>query len=83
MRYRILAACDVAPHWHPEDQHITVIAGDVSIGLGDRFSVDLLRAVKAGSYASIPRKHPHFTRYAAGSVVQIHGIGSLVINYFE
>jgi quercetin dioxygenase-like cupin family protein len=83
MRYRTLIACDVPAHWHPEDEHVTVIAGEVSLGFGEKFLVEALRQLAAGSYALIPRKQPHFTRYAAGSVVQVHGIGPLVVNYLE
>ena len=83
MRYRILVACDVAPHWHPEDEHATVIAGELSLGLGEKFIAEALRPLKAGSYALIPRGQPHFTRYAAGTIVQVHGIGPLVINYLK
>ena len=83
MRYRILVACDVAPHWHPEDEHATVIAGELSLGLGDNFVAEALQTLKAGSYALIPRGQPHFTRYAAGTVVQVHGIGPLVVKYLE
>ena len=83
MRYRILAACDVPPHWHPEDEHATVIAGEISLGLGEKFAAESLRSLKAGSYALIPRNQPHFTRYSAGTIVQVHGVGPLVINYVE
>lgn len=83
MRYRILAACDVPPHWHPEDEHATVIAGEISLGLGEKFVGESLRSLKAGSYALIPRNQPHFTRYSAGTIVQVHGVGPLVINYVE
>lgn len=83
MRYRILIACDVAPHWHPEDEHATVIAGEIALGLGEKFLTEALRPLKAGSYALIPRRRLHFTRYTAGTIVQVHGIGPLVINYVE
>src|SRR5215469_18568046 len=56
MRYLILIACDVAPHWHPEDEHATVIASEISLGFGEKFSADALRSLKAGSYALIPRQ---------------------------
>lgn len=46
MRYRILVACDVAPHWHPEDEHATVIAGEISLGLGQKFLAAELRLCK-------------------------------------
>ena len=81
MRYRTLVVCDVPAHWHPEDEHVTVIAGEVALGFGERFSAGDLRPLAAGSYAMIPRKRPHYTRYTAGATVQVHGIGPLVINY--
>lgn len=63
MRYRTLAACDVPAHWHPEDEHVTVIAGEVSLGFGEIFSGDDLRPLAAGSYAMIPRRHPRLSRW--------------------
>ena len=83
MRYRVLIACDVPPHWHPEDEHATVISGEISLGLGEKFLAEALRPLTAGSYALIPCRQPHFTRYTAGSIVQVHGLGPLVVNYLE
>ena len=76
-----LVVCDVPAHQHPQDEHVTVIAGEVSLGFGERFSANDLRRLAAGSYAMIPRERPHFTRYTAGTIVQVHGIGPLIINY--
>ena len=59
MRYRVLIACDVPPHWHPEDAHATVISGEISLGLGEKFRADALRPLTAGSYALIPCRQPH------------------------
>jgi len=81
MRYRTLVASDVPAHWHPQDEHVTVIAGEVSLGFGERFSPNDLRPLAAGSYVMIPRERPHFTRYTAGTIVQVNGIGPLTINY--
>ena len=81
MRYQTLVASDVPAHWHPQDEHVTVIAGEVSLGFGERFSPNDLRPLAAGSYVMIPRERPHFTRYTAGTIVQVNGIGPLTINY--
>jgi hypothetical protein len=83
MRYHVLIACDVPPHWHPEDEHATVISGEISLALGEKFLADALRPLTAGSYALIPRRQPHFTRYTAGSIVQVHGLGPLVVYFLE
>ena len=83
MRYRLLVPCEVRAHWHPEDEHVTVIVGELALGFGERFSPDILRRLAAGSYALVPSRQPHFTRYTAGTVAQVHGIGPLVINYLD
>src|SRR5262249_16132117 len=83
MRYRVLIACDVRPHWHPEDEHVTVISGEISVGLGKKFLAAALRPLTAGSYALIPCKQPHFTHYVADTIVQVHGIGPLLVTYLE
>lgn len=50
--------------------------------MGRRDDLDRL-PLAAGSYALIPRRQPHFTRHAAGTIVQVQGIGPLVINYLD
>src|SRR5258708_29034207 len=47
MRYRVLVGCDISAHWHPEDEHVTVIAGEVSLGFGKKFSADVLRPLES------------------------------------
>lgn len=81
VHYRTLVSCDVPAHWHPEDENVTVLAGEFYLGMGEKFSKDALRGFAPGSFALIPRRHPHFTRYARGTVVQVHGVGPLVTNY--
>jgi hypothetical protein len=83
MRYRVLIVCNVPTHWHPGDERVTVISGEISVGLGKKYLAEGLRPLAAGSYALVLCKQPHFTHYAAGTMVQVHGIGPLVVNYLE
>src|SRR5262249_30757975 len=50
----------VAPHWHPEDEHIVVIQGTWFLGTGDRFSRSDLQEMPVGTYALVPKKMNHF-----------------------
>lgn len=81
VRYRTLVACDVPAHWHPEDENVTVLAGEFYLGMGEEFSASSLRLFSPGSFAFIPRRQPHFTRYGRGAIVQVHGVGPLITNY--
>jgi hypothetical protein len=83
LRYRTTVSCDVPAHWHPEDEHVTVIAGEFRLGFGETFSSDALRLLVPGSFALIPHHQPHFARYGPGTIIQVHGIGPLTINYVE
>jgi hypothetical protein len=83
LRYRTTVSCDVPAHWHPEDEHVTVIAGEFRLGFGEIFSIDALRPLVPGSCALVPHHQAHFARYGPGAIVQVHGIGPLTINYIE
>lgn len=82
-RYRTLISRDVPAHWHPEDEHVTVVGGVFFLGFGERFSTQALRKLAPGSYALIPSQQRHFARYTPETIIQVHGVGPLTINYVE
>src|SRR3954463_6511904 len=45
----------IPPHVHPADGHLTVIAGTLNIGWGDKFDVKATKPMPAGSFIVIPR----------------------------
>ena len=69
----------IAPHWHPTDEHVTVLSGSVSMGMGDK--VDKGEELAAGGYAALPARMPHYLTTKTGATVQVHGMGPFVINY--
>lgn len=73
--YRVAIPLVMPTHAHAEEEHVTVIDGTLEIGVGDSFDASALEELGPGSYAVIPGGVRHCMRYAAGSVVQIHGIG--------
>src|SRR4051812_41946395 len=50
MRIKFPAGMHVAPHWHTQTEHATVIAGALHIGMGDRFDSAATRRLAAGSF---------------------------------
>ena len=64
------------PHWHPEDRHVTVVAGTWYTGEGDDFDPDKTVPLKAGSYMMHPATAHHYDGAKDGEViVQIIGVG--------
>jgi quercetin dioxygenase-like cupin family protein len=48
VRFMMPAGYQIAPHWHPTDEHITVLSGTLSIGMGDKLDMDHGKTLKAG-----------------------------------
>jgi hypothetical protein len=81
MRMRYTGNVRVPPHWHPTDEHITVLGGTFLLGMGERADESAATPLVAGAYAFAPAKMPHFAWSKGDTVVQVHGIGPFVINY--
>jgi mannose-6-phosphate isomerase-like protein (cupin superfamily) len=65
----------IPPHWHPEDEHLTVVKGTWAIGEGDTFDKNVVREMGVGDYVEVPKTMHHFAWAKTPVVTQIHGIG--------
>lgn len=81
LRIKSPKGAKVPPHWHPGDEHITVISGTFALGMGDVFDPKQLQTVPAGSYALLPRDMHHFALSKTATVVQVHGNGPFQVNF--
>jgi quercetin dioxygenase-like cupin family protein len=83
LRLKLAANTRVPPHWHPVDEHLTVLSGTFYMGMGDRFDENLAAALTAGTYAMMPRDVRHFGWTGSETVVQIHGTGPFKTYFVE
>lgn len=81
IRIKIPDGGKVAAHWHPTDEHITVLHGTFSAGMGDRFDASALHDFPTGSYVLMPKRMHHFGTAKGETIVQIHAMGPFVLNY--
>ena len=81
MRMRYQGVVRVPPHWHPTDEHITVLSGTFMMGMGERVDESAATELTAGAYAHVPVKMAHYAWSKGDTVVQVHGIGPFAINY--
>ena len=75
VRLKLAGGTRVPPHWHPMDEHLTVLSGTFYMGVGEKFDESTAMALTAGSYASMPKDVRHFGWTGVETVVQIHGVG--------
>ena len=81
IQLRLPANYEIPAHWHPWIEHATVISGSLNMGMGDTLERAKTRLLPAGSVAVIPAKSNHFSWTSEETIVQVHGIGPLVIHY--
>ena len=75
LRIRFADQVRVAPHWHPVDEHITVITGTFYMGMGEKFNESAAKEMPAGSYGLMPKETRHFGWAKGTTIIQIHGVG--------
>lgn len=81
LRIRSPAGTKVPPHWHPGDEHLTILSGTFAVGMGDVFDAKVLKVLPQGSYALLPRDMHHFAQSKTATVVQVHGMGPFQVNF--
>ncbi|HMJ60301.1 MAG TPA: cupin domain-containing protein [Bryobacteraceae bacterium] len=75
IRLKLADGAKVPPHWHPIDEHVTIVSGTFYMGTGETVDESAAVAMIAGAYALMPKEVRHFAWASGETVVQIHGVG--------
>jgi quercetin dioxygenase-like cupin family protein len=81
VRLMLPAGYKIAPHWHPTDEHITVLSGEVSLGMGDTLDPSKGVTLHAGGYAVAPANMHHYAWTKSGATLQVHMMGPFALTY--
>jgi quercetin dioxygenase-like cupin family protein len=81
VRIKFPAGAKVPAHWHPAIEHITVISGVFTAGVGDKLDESTAKPLPVGSISIMQPKTKHFGIFNEETVVQVHGIGPWEIHY--
>ena len=73
----------VPPHTHPKTERVTVISGELHIGMGEKFDEKACKAMPAGTYGHWPAGMKHFAWAKGETVIQVHGTGPWSIQYLN
>lgn len=60
-------------HWHPNAENLTVLSGELLLGMGDKEDPTKQVSYKPGAFMYIPGKMPHFGGANGATVIQLHG----------
>lgn len=81
IRLRFPPGYAVAPHRHPTDEYVTVISGQVGMGMGPRMNRARAARLVAGGFVVNPANMNHYAFTRTGAVVQVTGMGPFAVTY--
>ena len=82
IRLKAPAGYRVPRHWHPTDEQVTVIEGEVTLSMGEADGAHA-ESFGAGDYVNLPARMRHEATMKSAAVVQINAIGPFEITYID
>ena len=80
-RFHCSDGAKTPPHWHPTDEHVTVLSGTFALGMGEKFDKATMKDLPAGGFALLPAEMRHYAVAKTAAVVQVHGQGPFALTY--
>ncbi|HZN53817.1 MAG TPA: cupin domain-containing protein [Candidatus Polarisedimenticolaceae bacterium] len=81
VRLKMPAGYKIAPHWHPTDEHVTVLSGTFALGMGEKLDQATMKSLPVGGYALLPAQMRHYAMAKTEATVQVHGMGPFQLTY--
>ena len=83
MRLMVPAGYKIPPHWHTQDESLTVISGSFYFGKGDKTETSNASTITAGAFHYLSGKDHHYLVAKTPSVIQINGNGPFDVTYIN
>jgi len=83
IRLMVPAGYKVAPHWHSQDESLTVISGTLYFGMGDKPETAKAHTLSAGGFHFLAGKDHHYVTAKTATVIQISGSGPFDMTYIN
>lgn len=81
VRLQMPAGYTIPPHWHPTDEHVTVISGALKLGMGEKIDQSHATRLPAGGFVTAGAKMNHWAQATGKTVVQVHAMGPFQLTY--
>jgi quercetin dioxygenase-like cupin family protein len=81
VRFKFPAGYKIPPHTHPADEHVTLLDGSLSLGMGATWNDGALKELPVGGFGVMAKGMHHYAFSASGATLQLHGIGPWDITY--
>ena len=70
MRLKMPAGYKVPAHYHPQYENVTVLTGELHVGMGDKLDTDKGMLLRPGGYVEAPAKMHHYAWVTSDTIVR-------------
>lgn len=81
LRAKVPAGYTIRPHFHPTDEHVTVLSGTMAFGMGDSIDAKSERPVNREGYFIAQANMHHYAVAKTATVLQVDLEGPFEITY--
>jgi hypothetical protein len=81
MRLQMPNGYRIPPHYHPAVEHVTVVSGTFTVGMGEKFDAAAMTKLPSGTFAALEAGTRHFAEAQGETIIQLHGNGPWGITY--
>jgi hypothetical protein len=81
VRLRMPINYAVRPHWHPTDEHVTLVSGKLAYGMSDQLNRAAATALDVGQSVTMKAKMHHWVYTGDGAEVEVSAMGPFKITY--
>lgn len=81
VRLRFPAHYAIPAHSHPRDENVTVVRGNLYIGMGDKLDTHAGKSLPVGSFALMPTGMNHYAYTKDETTIILYGIGPVDFKY--
>jgi hypothetical protein len=82
LRLKMPAGYKIPPHWHSNDEQLTILFGAFILHMGDTMDAPA-HSLDAGGFHFLPGKMHHAAETKGETVVQVDGVGPFDIHYLN
>ncbi len=82
MRFKMPDGYKIAPHWHSQDEQLTILSGTFVLHMGDTMDAPA-HELTVGGFHFLPAKAHHAAEARGEVIVQVNGTGPFDIHYLN
>jgi quercetin dioxygenase-like cupin family protein len=83
IRLMVPTGYKIPPHWHTQDESLTVISGTFYFGTGDKVETGTTHTLTAGGFHFLSGKGHHYLVAKSQAVIQVNGNGPFDMTYVD